>query len=208
MSSDRAPIPQYTASRRADRASNELVGICRGLLADGHVNEMEAAFLKDWIERNAQFVGVYPFDQIYRVLSEILRDGKIDSDESADLHDTLIRFIGGEAFDETAQTTSLSTALPLNDPQPTIVYPGSAFVVTGTFVFGKREKVANEIEHRGGVICASPSKKTQHLVIGELGSRDWINSNAGRKIEKAVELRKSGCAIAIVSEPHWAISLA
>lgn len=178
------------------------------MLADGHVSQQEAEFLKGWIDRNAQFVGVYPFDQIYRLLSDILRDGIIDVEESADLHDTLIRFVGGETFDGEAQTASLSTTLPIDDPLPPIVYNQSIFVVTGTFGFGKRALVVQEIERRGGVMIASPAKKTRYLVIGELGSRDWINSNAGRKIAKAVELREAGHPLAIVSEAHWIASLA
>lgn len=204
---DRAPAPQMTEARRADRTTQELVGLCRGILADGHVSDHEARFLKDWIERNAQFVGTYPFDVLYRLLADILSDGVIDSDESADLHDTLVQFVGGEAFDNIAQTASLSTALPLNKPQPVIVYPDAAFVVTGTFAFGPRSKVTAEIERRGGRMLAAPTMKTHYLIIGELGSRDWINSNAGRKIEKAIALREAGQRIAIVSESHWANSL-
>ena len=205
--SDRAPASNMTITRRTDRATDELVGICRGCLADGHVNQQEAEFLKDWIERNAPFVKEYPFAQIYRVLTEILRDGVIDQDESADLHDTLIRFVGGEAFDEEAQTASRSTALPIDEPEPVITYPGSVFVVTGTFSFGARKLVTKEIVCRGGELGSTPSRKTRFLVIGELGSRDWINSNAGRKIQKAVELRSEGHPLAIVSENCWLQSL-
>ena len=204
---DRAPMPGFTGTRRADRASTELVGICRGMLADGHVSQMEAEFLKDWIERNADFVGMYPFDRIYEQLSAILRDGFIDPDESADLHDTLIRFVGGEAYSPEGETASRSTTLPVDEPEPGIVYLGSAFVVTGTFAHGHRSAVHAAIEARGGVNSASPSRKTRYLVIGELGSRDWINSNAGRKIEKAVQLRQEGNPLAIVTELHWARSL-
>lgn len=199
----RAPVEGITASRRVERASNELVGICRGLLADGHVSQMEAQFLKDWIERNAEFTGLYPFGQIYAQLSAILHDGFIDEDESADLHDTLVRFVGGEAFDPNAQTVSRATTLPVDDPEPHIEFTGSVFVVTGTFVHGERAQVQAEIQKRGGLSSASPSKKTRYLVIGELGSRDWINSNAGRKIEKAVALRSEGHQVAIVTEQHW-----
>ncbi|WP_164087195.1 BRCT domain-containing protein [Stenotrophomonas maltophilia] len=201
---DRAPAGSITESRRQDRSTNELVGLCRGLLADGHVNQMEAEFLKGWIERNSAFVGDYPFAPIYRLLSEILSDGVIDADESADLHDTLVRFVGGEAFDVEAQTASLSTSLPVTEPQPAIHHEGAVFVVTGTFRFGKRSAVHQAIEQLGGVIGANPNRKTSYLVIGELGSRDWLSSNAGTKILKAVSLREAGHPIAIVSEPHWA----
>lgn len=204
---DRAPTGSITLARRADRAVDELVGLCRGLLADGHVNQQEAEFLKGWIERNADFVGMYPFDRLYRQLTEIMRDGFLDHDESADLMDTLVRFVGGETHDAAAETASLSTALPLDDPEPVIVYPGSLFVVTGTFSFGVRSAVCQEIESRGGLSGSSPTKKTRYLIIGDLGSRDWKHSNCGRKIEKAIQLRDEGCPLAIVSERHWSATL-
>jgi hypothetical protein len=203
----RAPVGAITLSRRADRAVDELVGLCRGLLADGHVNQQEAEFLKSWIERNADFVGMYPFDRIYRQLTDIMRDGFLDQDESADLMDTLVRFVGGEASDHRAETASLSTALPLDDPEPVIVYPDSIFVVTGTFSYGVRSLVCAEIESRGGISGASPTKKTRYLIIGDLGSRDWKHSNCGAKIERAIQLRDEGCQLAIVSERHWAATL-
>lgn len=206
-STDRAPRGAITLGRRTERATNELVGLCRGLLADGHVCQMEAEFLKGWIERNVFFVSEYPFNRIYGLLASILEDGKIDPDESADLQDTLCRFVGGEAFDILGETASLSTTLPLCQPAPAIQFESAVFVVTGTFSFGKRRQVAQEIEARNGVLASAPSRKTSYLVIGELGSRDWLSSNAGTKIQKAVELREEGHRLAIVSEKHWASSL-
>lgn len=204
---DRAPQANMTVTRRADRASNELVGLCRGLLADGHVSPQEAAFLKNWIERNAEFVGMYPFNRLYTQLTAILKDGFVDQDESADLHDTLVRFVGGEALDGAGETVSMATTLPVDQPEPVILFEGATFVVTGTFLHGQRTAVHQAIEMRGGLTSSTPSKATRFLVIGELGSRDWINSNAGRKIEKAVRLRMAGHPVAIITEAHWSQSL-
>ncbi len=44
-------------------------------------------------------------------------------------------------------------------------------------------------------------------VIGAIGSRDWIHSTHGRKIERAVELREQGTGIYILSEEYWADSI-
>ncbi|MCF7752113.1 BRCT domain-containing protein, partial [Bacillus subtilis subsp. subtilis] len=84
------------------------------------------------------------------------------------------------------------------------IHADQSFVVTGTFSFGVRATVSEAIERLGGRLSGSPSRRTHYLIIGELGSRDWINSNAGRKILTAVELRDEGHPIAIVSERHWA----
>jgi hypothetical protein len=47
------------------------------------------------------------------------------------------------------------------------------------------------------------TKDLNYLVIGEVGSRDWIHSTHGRKIEKAIDYNDRGCRIAIVTEQHW-----
>lgn len=202
-SSDRAPSGSITHSRRQDRATDELVGLCRGLLADGHVCEQEATFLMNWIERNSEFVEEYPFNRIYSMLSLVLADGKIDPEESADLHDTLIRFVGGEADEPFGQTASRASLLPVDVPEPAIIHLEKSFVVTGTFDYGTRSTVIAAIESRGGRTASAPSRRTDFLIIGELGSRDWINSNAGRKIQAAIALRDAGHRISIVSEAHW-----
>ncbi len=203
---DRVPAPTM-GTRGADRASTELIEICRELLADGRVDQTEAEFLKEWIERNSDFVGTYPFDVVYLQLSAILLDGFVDPDESADLRDTLGRFVDGEVHDAGKQPALQRTTLPVDDPEPEIYFPESTFVVAGTFSYGCRAMVHAAIDARGGIVAASPSEETSYLVIGDLGSRDWVNSNAGRKIERAVQLRQQGYPVAIVTEAHWAESL-
>ncbi|QNR96622.1 BRCT domain-containing protein [Stenotrophomonas sp. 169] len=203
----KAPAARITSSRRLDRTTDEMVGICRGLLADGHVSQQEAEFLKGWIERNSEFIGEYPFDRLYSLLADILSDGFIDLDESGDLHDTLIRFVGGEVSDPENGAASVSTSLPLCIPEPTIFYPEKTFLVTGTFSYGTRREVHSVIEAQGGRVASNVSRKMNYLIIGDLGSRDWINSNAGRKIQATIDLRSQGLPISIVAERHWSAGL-
>lgn len=195
------PPTCFNFQQQKNRAADELVGICRGVLADGAVSAHEAAFLKDWIERNAQYAASFPFDHLHRRLMEGLTDGVLDADEEADLLDTLVHLVGGES--DLPGRASLATSLPLCMPSPDLAFPGSAFVVTGTFKYGPRVKVVEAIECRGGEIKTSVSAKINYLVIGEVGSQAWRHSSYGRKIEKAVELRESGKPIRIISEQHW-----
>ncbi len=51
------------------------------------------------------------------------------------------------------------------------------------------------------------TQRTNYLIIGTFGSRDWVHTSFGRKIEKAVQYRIAGCRLAIVGEDHWAASL-
>jgi NAD-dependent DNA ligase len=98
-----------------------------------------------------------------------------------------------------------STTLPLDAPAPDpILFSEHSFAITGRFAYGTRRKVKEAIETRGGTTSDSaPTRESHYLVIGIFASRDWYNTNYGRKIERAVELRDSGCGIAIVSEEHW-----
>ncbi|MEN8168311.1 MAG: hypothetical protein ABFR65_12670 [Pseudomonadota bacterium] len=72
------------------------------------------------------------------------------------------------------------------------------------FITGPRKDIVEVIESRGDLFKSNPIKNTDHLLIGEIGSRDWIHSIHGRKIEKALELSESGTGISIISEKHWA----
>jgi hypothetical protein len=197
------PPARYTQKQQQDRAADELIGLCRGILSDGSVSAQEAAFLKEWIERNAIHAAVFPFDIVYRQLKGALSDGVFDEDEERDLLSTLVNLVGGEHRSAQPDSPSLSSALPLCQPAPAIQFPGSVFVVTGTFAFGNRRQVVDALESRQASASSTVSKKVDYLVIGEIGSQAWKHSSYGRKIEAAVALREAGVPLRIVSEPHW-----
>lgn len=188
-------------NRRQTRTADELIGLCRGLLADGEVNVAEAKFLADWIARNRDAQGDPMVSALYRRIDDALSDGVLEPSEEADLLTALHGYIGGEA--QHAVVASQSTWLPLDDPEPPIQFHGTIFVVTGTFVFGARRLVTAATEQRGGTIGADVRTDTNVLVIGETASRDWVHSSYGRKIMKAVEYREKGYPIAIITEAHW-----
>ena len=59
-----------------------------------------------------------------------------------------------------------------------------------------------------GALCESTvTRRTRYLVVGTFGSRDWVHSSFGRKIEKAVELEQAGMPLSIVGEDHWAAAI-
>lgn len=201
-----AATGRMTRSWRMDRSTNELIGICRGILADGEVNITEAKFLLDWLERHAEFAGQFPYNALYPRVAEALADGVLDLDEERDLLEALTATVGGEVA-HPAGANSLSTELPYDVPLPTILHSASVFVVTGTFSYGKRRTVTEAIESRMGVIRSSVSQATDYVIVGEVGSRDWLHSSYGRKIQDAMDLRNQGAPISIVPERHWVSSL-
>jgi NAD-dependent DNA ligase len=102
-----------------------------------------------------------------------------------------------------SNSKSGSTALPLCFPLPTVTFPDRLFCFTGKFVSGTRRQVEEAVVALGAEAIGSPSKRTNYLVVGAIGSTDWIHSTHGRKIEKAVQLREEGIGIHIIAEEYW-----
>jgi NAD-dependent DNA ligase len=195
-----APTAAVHAKKRRDRDTNELIGVCRGVLADGVVDATEARFLLDWLERRSDLRNVFPFDILLERLADALRDGVLDEAEEVDLLQSIVSLVGGEHASDSA---SLATSLPLDNPQPRVEHAGASFVVTGTFAFGPRVSVVRAIEDRGGRLMAAVSPRTSYVVVGEVGSRDWVHSSFGRKIQAAADLRSEGHQIRLISERRW-----
>jgi len=192
-------------NRVQDRLIDELIGVCRGVIADGRVDESEAIFLGQWIENHREIADRWPVNILYTRLIEMLKDGILSTDEQGELLGTL-RDLTGEST--LYQEPNRSTSLPLNKPAPTIDFTDKTFSLTGRFVFGSKVDCEETILEMGGHIVDMPSNETDFLVIGELCSPEWVHTTFGRSIERAVELREGGSSISIISEEHWVDALA
>jgi len=186
--------------RIQDRLIDELIGISRGVIADGDVDEREAIFIGQWIENHREIADRWPVNVLYARLTEMLKDGRLSASEKGELLQTL-KDITGES--SSYQEPNRSTTLPLTRPLPTIKFEGATFCLTGRFVFGSMLECEETIAELGGKVESAPTSETDYLVIGELGSPDWVHATFGRSIEKAVEMQGNGHPIKIISEEHW-----
>jgi NAD-dependent DNA ligase len=194
----------YRNSEIKDRNIDELIGISRGVLADGKVNKQEAKFLQEWIENHftKQDLKEYPLNTIYDRLIKVLADNKLDKDEANEIKELLEGLTGKKPIAE--QIKSMSSTLPLCEPLPTVAFDDKKFCLTGAFTIGTRKQCENIIKELGGSIKKAPTLDTDYLVIGILGNDDWIHSSYGRKIEKAAELRDTKKTnIKIITEEHF-----
>jgi len=194
-----------TISRMQDRLIDELIGICRGVIADDVVDEREVIFLGQWIENHRHIAELWPVNVLYARITEMLLDGVLTTTEQRELLITLKELTGESS---TFQEPNRSTLLPIDKPAPEIVYAGKSFCLTGRFVFASVIECEETIAEMGGAIDEAPNRDTDYLVIGELCNPDWVHTTFGRSIEKAVELRVQGCRIKILSEECWVNSLA
>ena len=97
----------------------------------------------------------------------------------------------------------LSDESPFDRPQPNLLFSDMSYCFTGKFEFGERSECVKRIEALGGTFSKSVVVGLDYLVIGALGNPTWARGSYGRKIEKAVLLRREKGVPAIVSEEHW-----
>jgi NAD-dependent DNA ligase len=192
---------RLNARQRSEREIDELLGLCKGVLADGRVNQAEAEFLSRWLGLNRENTDKWPANILFERLTQMLTDGRLDKAEEHELIALLMETTGGDASRLNAH--SLSTGLPITIPTPDVAIPGKQFCFTGKFMYGPRAHCQIEIETRLGRVSDDVTTELDFLVIGVVGSRDWKHSSFGRKIEKAVQYREKGYGLAIIAEEHF-----
>ena len=190
---------QLGGDRITSRQIDELVGLARGIAADGAINQGEVEFPQKWLAANMAISDQPLVRNLYVRINLVMADGIADEDECRDLLDTLNSFSRRDF--ELGEVMKPST-LPLCDPAPTLIFSGKRYCFTGTFGFGSRRECESAIVERGGE-CGSLTKRTNVLVIGDYAAESWKHSSFGTKIIKAVDMREDGVPITIVSEAHW-----
>lgn len=191
---------KYNRKSIQDRQIDTLIGLSKGLTADGKINQEEAKFLFSWLIQN-QAISESPLIQnLLLKVDSMLSDGLLDQDESSELFSILHSVSGGESeIGELSKTTSL----PIDNPKPKILFEKSSFLFTGTCAYGTRRECQAVIESLGGVNASGVTRSLNYLVLGTYVTDSWVHESFGRKIEKAIEYRNNGVPICIVSEDHW-----
>ncbi len=79
------------------------------------------------------------------------------------------------------------------------------FVITGRFDMGYQRFCRQLIEKHGGTVSTTVTKNTGVVVVGALGSPNYLWEKYGKKIEKADRLRKEspGHSPVIIMETTW-----
>jgi hypothetical protein len=196
---------RFNRARRAERDLSELLGLAKGVLADGVVTTSEVDLVHQWVQAHPDAAEQWPVNILRARLERIFDDGIVDEAEREDLAELLGALVGGKAG--IIGGDDAATDLPVDMPPPPLLWTGSVFVFTGKFAFGPRAECERHVMHLGGLCESSVTRRTNYLVIGTFGSRDWVHTSFGRKIEKAVEYRDAGQRLAIVNEDYWAAAL-
>lgn len=196
-------LRQIHADRIVKRQIDELVGLAKGALLDGVVDQNEAEGILGWLDANAECLDTWPASVLYDRLRAMLADGVLDADEAGELLGLLMQI----AAPAGVGVAAVPSTLPLTAPAPEILYTGRSFCFTGVFEFGSRAECHEVVMARGGEPAKGVTKKLNYLVIGSVGSECWRHSSFGTKIMKAAQYCEDGAGIAIVSEAHWVARL-
>jgi len=201
MSSDRndSLYNRFGRERISSRQIDELIGLARGLCADGILNDRELEFLLKWLAANADISEEPVITTLYQRVDDILRDGIVDEEEREQLFEALNGF--SDTTFELGEVLK-PVSLPICSPPPSLSFDNTYYCFTGTFSFGKRRECEQAVIKRGAV-AGSLTQKTNYLVIGSYATESWKHSSYGAKIEKACEMRDQGIPISIVPEDHW-----
>jgi NAD-dependent DNA ligase len=192
-------------NRELTKSFTQLAGIVSGMLADGHLHDLEVLYLQTWLTENSQIREIWPASVIWQRVSDALRDGVIDEEERKQLVECLNQ-LSCDQFADTGSATPEPIGLPIEDCV-TIAFPGSSFCFTGNFVYGTRARCERATLAAGGSIADNVTRNCNVLVIGTMVAAAWTQTSYGRKIEAAVRLQEKGEAIEIISERRWTEAL-
>lgn len=199
----RLTASEYLSLAAADM--QRLRSLVAAIGSDGQVSVEELCGLADWLLEHEHLKTCWPYDEIESLVTGVLEDGKIDPLEHAMLMEFFGEFVA--VLDSkamvSAQVKQGMTIVGLCAVCPEVRFPDSVFCLTGSSRKYSRQDFAAVIADRGGTAVNAVSKRVHYLVIGADGNPCWAYACYGRKVERAVELRKEGHTIVIVHEKDF-----
>ena len=182
-----------------------MVGLVRGVIADGVVSSDEAERLAEWTRAHPEVVTRWPANILSRRLERIFLDGRVDRRERKHLSALLSQLAENPAG--YGGGFPLATDLPLTTPEPDVVFEGHAFLFAGEMAYGSVHACEREITELGGTCERIVNRRTNYVVIGSIGASDWCQSSFGEVLDEVVQYRARGVPIAVISEEHWTAAL-
>lgn len=175
-----------------------------GIAADGSITAEEMRGLSDWLSEHEHLRTCWPYDEIETLTTKVLADGHIDEVEHRMLLDFFTEFLAvldertivrPAVFDGAEQTIGALCSVA-----PQVTFPKRTFCFTGASTKYRRAEFEQLVQRLGGEPLPGVSAKLHYLVIGAEGNPCWAFACYGRKVEKAVALRRKGVLVVILHE--------
>lgn len=180
-----------------------LQGICHGILADGIIQDEEVKILDNWLEENEYLSTYYPYDEIRSLVISILSDGKIDDEERERLKAYFKDFVklnDSQLQQQIEKDTAHIKISGICTMYPEINFDSTYFCFTGVSARATRKEIETQLNSLGGVFENNVTQKTNYLIVGDGGNPCWAFACYGRKVEKAITLRKAGHTLSVIHE--------
>lgn len=182
-----------------------LQGILHGIMSDNEINDEEIIELRNWLHENDHLSNTYPYDEVYSLIVSVLSDGKIDDIERNTLKVFFSEFIDEKSSRniDIGQINKLKEEIIIGgicSVCPEIIFENMNFCFTGASTKTTRNKIKDVVENLKGKFENNVTKNTSYLVVGNNGNPCWAFACYGRKVEKAMGLRKNGQSILIIHE--------
>lgn len=179
-----------------------LHALMAGINADGVVAEAELRGLSDWLAEHDHLRTCWPYDEVDSLVTSVLSDGRIDVPEHKRLQNFFSEFVAvtdnrtivSPKIEEEASLVGLCAVCP------EVSFEGMKFCFTGASLKYTRADFSALVKRLGGDVVGSVSASLNYLIIGADGNPCWAYACYGRKVEKAVALRKEGARILLVHE--------
>lgn len=139
-------LNRLSSPRLRVRQVDELIGLAKGVTADGVLADSELDFLVRWLVTNKEITDDPIVAALYHQIQSMLSDGVFTLEERSDLFGILQDF-GSHPME--MGEPMLSTAIPFARPLPELTFGGSRYRFTGTFTFGTRDACEAAATERG-----------------------------------------------------------
>ncbi|MCL4549104.1 MAG: BRCT domain-containing protein [Bacteroidetes bacterium] len=193
IKSDLSTIHHYNIPKLIKKSIQELQGISSAVIYDGQISDSEIDLIKNWLQKNDEYLVDYPLVDLRNLFNNILSDGIVTTDERKNL----LEFLETIAASPNAKPTVEGIFVD----NPTIIFRNKNFLFTGELVYGSRSKAQSKVVELGGLCQKGLNMQTDYLVVGSQGSEDYKYSRFGTKIESAIKYnREKGANIFIVKE--------
>lgn len=173
-----------------------------GIVSDGQVTEDELRGLSSWLQDHEHLKTCWPYDEIDSLIVGVMKDKRIDPEEQALLKGFFAEFIG--VLDDRTITSPVisqgSTIVGLCAVCPEIEFAATAFCFTGASSRYTRKELSATVQRLGGTVVPNVTQNVKYLIIGADGNPCWAYACYGRKVEKAIELRKAGLRVQLIHE--------
>ena len=202
----RAAIAEATERVMADDPADartaalwRLHGLVAGIVADESVSPSELKFLAAWLDANEGVLETrYPFDEIRALVTSARQPdcSPREIDQLVGVFSEFARASNGDSSGSDGIVVPGYCAV-----QPKIKLRSARVCLTGEFQYYRvRADLEDLLSARGAIVSQGVSRKLSYLIVGGKGNSCWQYECYGRKIEKAMDLRRKGATLQIVHE--------